>query len=653
VATIHGDECRLVRQKVSEAAWNWQLFFYGAPDSRGSFFTRFAREIGKMMRGGLLWAFLIQSDARPAAVRGETLRRILTDISCLLLLLALPCAGRAAAQLTGAPQGTYSGTLQAGEAQLHLLLHLSKGTNGSLRATLDSLEQGVFAIEANSVSFANFNLKLELTSVGARFEGKVSPDHASINGSWWQGSASIPLKFVRETGAVARKPGDAIFPVEGLWQGAVETHGMRLRFQLHISHDTEGALIAALDSLDQGVSGLPANHVTMKDLVFHFEIPSVAGVYEGTLNLARNAMAGKWSQTSADNLPLNFQRSDQTLELRRPQTPVRPFPYVEEEVAFAGGADGIALAGTLTLPKGAGPFPAALLIAGSGPQDRDESLANHRPFLLIADALTRKGIAVLRYDKRGVGKSTGNPDTATTLDLAADAQAALAFLKSRKEIDGSRIGLLGHSEGAIIAPYLAGHTKDVKWVVLLAAPATTGEQTLLNQSELIGRAGGLSEDQLDASLGFDQAAYALVRKEKDPNVLAEKLVGLVKDSGLDAALPPAALETQLRMLASPWFRFFLDYDPLPNLKAVSCPVLALYGQKDLQVAAKSNLPLLRQAFHDSLNTQAETRELPDLNHLFQHAYTGTPAEYAAIEETFSPDALALTVDWVGVHSNSK
>jgi len=584
---------------------------------------------------------------------GNFLRRHLTNISCLLLLLALPCAGGAAAQLTGPPQGTYSGTLQAGEAQLHLLLHLSKGANGSLRATLDSLEQGVFAIEANSVSFANFNLKLELTSVGARFEGKVTPDHQIIHGNWSQGNVSIPLIFRRETGAAARQPGDAIFPVEGLWQGAVETHGMRLRFQLHISHDTEGALIAALDSLDQGVTGLPANRVTLKDSVFHFEIPSVAGVYEGTLNLARNTMTGKWSQTSADNLPLNFQRSDQTLELRRPQTPVRPFPYVEEDVAFAGGADGITLAGTLTLPKGAGPFPAALLIAGSGPQDRDESLASHRPFLLIADALTRKGIAVLRYDKRGVGKSTGNPDTATTLDLAADAQAALAFLKSRKEIDGSRIGLIGHSEGAIIAPYLAGHSKEVKWLVLLAAPATPGEATLLNQSELIGRAGGLSDDQLDASLGFDRAAYALVRKEKDPNLLAEKLVGLVKETGLDAALPPAALETQLRMLASPWFRFFLDYDPLPNLKAVSCPVLALYGQKDLQVSAKSNLPLVQKAFHDSLNTQAEARELPELNHLFQHAYTGTPAEYAAIEETFSPEALALTVDWVGVHSGSK
>jgi len=569
------------------------------------------------------------------------------------MLLLLPAAAGAAAQMAGVPQGTYSGTLQAGEAQLHLLLHLSKGANGSLRATLDSLEQGVFAIEASSVSFANFNLKLELTSVGARFEGKVSPDHAIIHGNWSQGNVSIPLIFQRETGAVARKPGEAIFPVEGLWQGAVETHGMRLRFQLHISHDTEGSLIAALDSLDQGVTGLPANHVTLKDPIFHFEIPSVAGVYEGTLNPAKNTIAGKWSQTSADNLPLDFNRSDQTLELRRPQTPARPFPYVEVEVTFGGGAQGNMLAGTLTLPKGDGPFPAVLLIAGSGPQDRDESLAAHRPFLLIADALTRKGIAVLRYDKRGVGKSTGNPDTATTMDLAADAQSALALLKSRKEIDGSRIGLIGHSEGAIIAPYMAGHSKEVRWLVLLAAPATTGEKTLLNQSELIGRVGGLSDEQLEASLGFDQAAYALVRKEKDPNALAEKLVALVKETGLDAALPPAALETQLRMLASPWFRFFLDYDPLPNLKTVNCPVLALYGQKDLQVAPKANLPLLQRALHDSMNTQAETRELPELNHLFQHAYTGTPAEYAAIEETFSPDALTLIVDWVKGHSSSK
>jgi uncharacterized protein len=324
-------------------------------------------------------------------------------------------------------------------------------------------------------------------------------------------------------------------------------------------------------------------------------------------------------------------------------------------VTFPSPGTGVTLAGTLTLPKGDGPFPAVLLIAGSGPQDRDETIANHRPFLLLADTLTRKGVATLRYDKRGVGQSTGNLDAATTMDLAVDAEAALAFLKSRKEIDTARIGLLGHSEGAIIAPYLAGHSQEVGWLVLLAAPATTGEQTLLNQSELIGRAGGLSDDQLDASLGFDQAAYALVRKEKDPSVLSQKLVALVKDTGLDSALPPQALETQIRMLTSPWFRFFLDYDPLPNLKTVKCPVLALYGQKDLQVSSKANMPLLQDALQAAGNKSTDVRELPELNHLFQHAYTGTPAEYAAIEETFSPEALATVADWAAarVPANSK
>jgi uncharacterized protein len=581
------------------------------------------------------------------------LRRHSVKAWLLGMAVLLAGAGRVAAQTPSVPQGTYSGTLQAGEAQLHLLLHLSKNANGSLRATLDSLEQGVFAIEASAVSFSNYTLKLEVTSVGAHFEGKVSPDLAVIEGNWWQGSAALPLKFKRETRALARKPGDAVFPVEGLWQGAIETHGMRLRFQLHVSHDTEGNLIAALDSLDQGVSGLPANHVRLEDPVFHFDIPSVAGVYEGTLNATKNAITGKWSQTSADNLPLDFKRSDQALELRRPQTPVAPLPYGEQEVKFENSAGGVSLAGTLTLPKGSGPFPAALLIAGSGPQDRDEAIANHRPFFVIADVLTRSGVAVLRYDKRGIGKSTGNADVATTLDLTADAQAALDFLKSHKEIDASRIGLIGHSEGAIIAPYLAGHSKDVAWIVLLAAPATKGEDTLLNQSELIGRAGGLTDAQLDASLGFDQAAYALVRQEKDTSVLTQKLVELVKDSGLEAAFPPSALETQLRMLTSPWFRFFLDYDPLPNFKMVKCPVLALYGQKDLQVSSQANLQLVQKELTDAGNTHVEARELPDLNHLFQHAYTGTPAEYSAIEETISPEVLTLIVDWVGKRSSAK
>ena len=419
--------------------------------------------------------------------------------------------------------------------------------------------------------------------------------------------------------------------------------------QLHVAHDTDGQLVGALDSLDQQVSGLPATGMELKEAAFHFEIPSVAGTFDGTLNPAKNKLIGNWSQTGADS-KIEFVRSDQPFELRRPQTPSKPYPYREEEISFSNAAAGVTLAGTLTLPKGAGPFPAALLIAGSGPNDRDEALANHRPFLVLADHLTRKGIAVLRYDKRGIGKSTGSADQATTVDLAADAQAALTYMKSRKEINPAKIALIGHSEGAMIAPLVAAQSKDAAWVVLLAAPATVGEATFLNQSELIGKAADLTDEQLEASLNFDQVAYDLVRTEKDSATLREKLKGLVKETGLDAAMPPVLLETQLRMMESPWFRFFLDYDPLPNLKSLQVPVLALYGQKDLQVPAKANLPLLKQALQDAGNKDADVRELPDLNHLFQHAYSGTPTEYAAIEETFSPDALQIISGWLLHHS---
>ena len=570
---------------------------------------------------------------------------------CLVILwLALFPGAFALLGQTPNLEGTYTGTLQAGEAQLHIILHLSGNSVGALHATLDSLEQGVFAIEASSVSFNSGTLKFQVHSVGANFEGQVSPDQKTIEGEWSQGSASLPLVFQREP--AAHKPDDAKFPIEGLWQGALHAHGLRLRFQLHVAHDPNGELIAALDSLDQFVSGLPAVNVTQKESAVHFEIPAFASVYDGTLDATRNNIAGEWSQSEIKE-KLEFKRSDQPLELRRPQYPLPPYPYREEDVTFSNGKANVTLAGTLTLPKGTGPFAAVVLIAGSGPQDRDEAIANHKPFLVLSDFLTRKGIAVLRYDKRGVGQSTGSGDMATTLDLASDAQSAVSYLKSRKEIDAARIGLIGHSEGAMIASAIAASSHDTPWIVLLAAPATQGEDTLLNQSELIARAGGLSDAQVLTSLNFDKDAYDLVQKEQDSVVVAEKLKALVKESGLDSALPPAALESQLNMMTSPWFRFFLSYDPLPDLKKTRCPVLVLYGEKDLQVPPKINMPMVQKAMAEAGNSQADVRQLPGLNHFFQHAYTGSPTEYAAIEETFSPDALKMIGDWVFGRTKTK
>ena len=547
-------------------------------------------------------------------------------------------------------EGHWTGSLQAGEAVLHLVLHVSKTEDGSFKATIDSLDQGVYGIEVTSLTQKDSTLHFNVSSVGASYEGKIAADHGSIEGSWTQGSVSLPLVFHRQAaGAGAKKPSGAIASVEGVWQGALEGNGMRLRLQLHVTHDDQKQLVAALDSPDQGVSGLPAIKVSQKDAGFHFEIPVVSGVYEGTLDAAKTAITGSWTQNNVEQ-KLDFRRSDQLLELIRPQNPVKPYPYKEEEITFPNGNSKISLAGTLTLPRGQGPFPAAVLLSGSGPYDRDESIVGHRPFLVLADHLTRKGIAVLRFDKRGIGKSTGDYANATTEDFAGDAEAALAYLKTRKEIDPKKVGLIGHNEGGMIAPLVAAHSSDPAWIVLLAGPGLKGEDTLSLQSELILKTAGVNDDQIAKTREFNKQTYALVRQEKNTTTLQAKLSDLVENSGMSASLPPAALQSQVRLMISPWFRFFLDYDPVPTLQKTLCPVLALNGEKDLQVAPKENLAKIQKALQDGGNKDFQTTELPGLNHLFQHSPTGSPTEYGGIQETMAPEALNAVSDWVVKHA---
>jgi len=549
-------------------------------------------------------------------------------------------------------EGTWVGTLQAGDAALHLVLHISKGAGGTLKAALDSLDQGVYGIEASSVTQSLNGFSFEVASVNASYEGKASSDHHTIEGTWSQGGASLPLVFQRQAlSASAKKPSGAVATSEGTWQGALETNGMRFRLQLHISHDTQDNLVGALDSIDQGINGFPATNVIQTASALHFDLPAVGGTYDGTLNAAKNALSGTWLQ-GGNRTALSFARSDQILELRRPQTPVKPYPYKEVELAFPNSTAGVSLGATLTIPRGRGPFPAAILLAGSGPLDRDEADDGHRPFLVLADYLTRRGIAVLRYDKRGIGKSTGKYDEATTADFASDAEAALAFLKTRKEIAPGKIGLVGHSEGGVIAPMIASHSSDVAWIVLLAGSATKGEETLLLQSDLITRAAGMSDEQVAKSLEFDRQSYLLVRQEGDRAARESKLGELIKVSGLGPAMPPAFLQRQIHWISSPWFRYFLDYDPVPALQKTKCPVLALSGEKDLRVPPKENLPLIKKALEEGENKDVQVRELPGLNHLFQHCVTGLPTESRAIEETFAPEALQAISDWIAKHTGA-
>lgn len=345
-----------------------------------------------------------------------------------------------------------------------------------------------------------------------------------------------------------------------------------------------------------------------------------------------------------------FHRSDQLLPLIRPQDPVKPYPYKEEEITFPNDKPKISLAGTLTLPLGPGPYAAAILLSGSGPHDRNESILGHRPFLVLADHLTRKGVAVLRFDKRGNGSSTGDYVSVTTEDFASDAAAALAYLKTRKEIDAKKIGLIGHSEGGLIAPMLAAHSSEIAWIVLLAGPGLKGEDTLLLQSDLLLKAAGLDDAQIAKTREFNKQTYALARQDADPATLQSKLTDLVKSSVMSASLSPAALQSQVHVMASPWFRFYLDYDPVPALQKTMCPVLALNGEKDLQVAPKENLANIQKALQDGGNKDFQTTVLPGLNHLFQHAHTGSPTEYGGIEETMAPEAMNAVSDWVLKHS---
>jgi uncharacterized protein len=562
-----------------------------------------------------------------------------------------PSSGGATTQVAARPagvQGEWDGELAVGEARLKLVLHVTSEKSGEVRARLDSPDQSVYGMEATGVRQEAGTLRFEIGSVGATFEGKLGGDGRTIAGEWKQAGQGFPLVFHRQSGnAAGKKPGNAISPLEGTWQGAFQNGNMRYRLQLHVTHDEEKKLSGTLDSLDQGANGLPMSKLSEQSGTVHFEIALVTGVYEGKMNAAHNTIAGTWSQNQ-DSVALEFKRSDEVLELRRPQIPTKPYPYKEEEVSFQNAAGTGTLAGTLTIPAGAGPFPAALLMAGSGPQNRDEFLAGHRPLLVLADALARKGFAVLRYDKRGIGKSTGDFATATTEDFTRDGEAALGFLKARKEILREKIGVIGHSEGGLIAPILAAQG-GVAWIVLLAAPGEIGEKTMLAQSKAISEAAGMPLEQVAQSLEFDRQAYATVREERDAAVLEKKLDAMVISSGMAEGALPATVAAQIHMLSSPWFRYFLDYDPAPALQKVKCPALVLNGSKDLQVLAAENLPLIQKALEDAGNKEISVREMPDLNHLLQHAESGTPAEYGTIEETISPEVLELITEWAAKH----
>jgi pimeloyl-ACP methyl ester carboxylesterase len=426
--------------------------------------------------------------------------------------------------------------------------------------------------------------------------------------------------------------------VAGDWQGTLNAGGVSLRLAVHITADPDGQFKGTLDSLDQGARGIPLGAIAITDRQVTFTVPAVSGSYTGKLSEDGNTIDGSWSQGAS--LPLVLTRGAPAAPPRRPQTPAKPYPYREEEVTFTNPTAGISLAGTLTIPNGAGPFPAVLLITGSGAQDRNESLLGHQPFLVLADSLTRHGIAVLRVDDRGVGKSGGNFAAATSDDFATDVEAGVTFLQSRREVDQRRLGLIGHSEGGLIAPMVAIRNKAVRFIVLMAGPGVPGNEIIIEQVRLITIASGGPPASAEQNASQQRAILDMVKQERDlPTLereLHDKLAGL--------GMPSAQIDGQVKGLTSPWYRFFIAYDPAPALAKVTCPVLAINGEKDLQVPPAQNLPAIRRAL--ASNPAALVEEIPGVNHLFQTATTGSPTEYATIEETIAPVVLDKISNWI-------
>jgi hypothetical protein len=443
----------------------------------------------------------------------------------------------------------------------------------------------------------------------------------------------------------------------GDWLGTLNVGAIKLRLTLKIMR-TDAGFAGTMDSVDQGANGIPIFSIQFQKPAVVLEIKSIAAKFNGVLADDGSEISGQWNQ-SGQSLPLVFKRLEKPLKLNRPQEPKKPYPYREELMTCMNSKAGVNLAGTLTLPKEGGRFPAVVLITGSGYHDRNESLMGHRPFLILADFLTRQGIAVLRFDDRGVGGSSGNKTTSTDEDLTEDILAAVEWLKQRSDIDPKHIGLIGHSDGGIIASLAAVRAPEVAFIVLMAGPGVPMNKLLQTQAMEIARANGLNGESVSLFCRYQSRAYDILKHQPDDQLAEKALRELwdeaVKNFTVDErnrlGLDDAGKSGLIKSMLTPWFRNILSYNPGSTLVKVRCPVLALNGEKDLQVLSKDNLSGIAAALKAGDNNDFQTVELPGLNHLFQTCKTGLPAEYGEIEETISPSALKLMADWIRQRTN--
>jgi pimeloyl-ACP methyl ester carboxylesterase len=429
----------------------------------------------------------------------------------------------------------------------------------------------------------------------------------------------------------------------GDWAGTLTVGSTDLRVVFRLRTNADGRLTGTMDSPDQGATGIPIGRILVDADTLRLAVPSIAGRFAGVLRDSAQVLDGQWVQGGRP-LPLRLERTENAPTVRRPQEPTLPLPYASETVTFRNEAAGVTLAGTLTRPQTEAPVPGVVLVAGSGPSDRNATIMGHKPFLVLADALTRRGLAVLRFDERGVGQSGGTQEGATTADLSGDVEAAVEALARREGVAASEIGIIGHSEGGLIAPMVATRTDDVAFLVLLAAPGLPGDAILANQLERRIQRQGANRRTRALQRGTQDRIFEVLKQDADSAEIASQLERImVQAQGISGE---AVIEREIQRLMDPWLRFFIRHDPRPVLRKVDVPVLALAGEKDQQVAPDTNQAAIAEALNATDDSTVTVRTLDGLNHLFQTAESGAPSEYGRIEETFAPTAIDVIADWI-------
>jgi pimeloyl-ACP methyl ester carboxylesterase len=441
----------------------------------------------------------------------------------------------------------------------------------------------------------------------------------------------------------------------GNWNGVLEVQGTQLRLVFNIS-EADGDFICTMDSPDQGAKDIPTSSTIVEGQKITIELANMQIKYEGELSEDGSAINGTFNQGPM-SLPLSLSREKQEIKIKpRPQDPQK-MEYTQEEVRFENEVNKISLAGTLTIPKDGKFTKAVILISGSGPQNRNEEISvfNHRPFLVLSHFLTNNGIAVLRYDDRGVGESEGNFGTATSADFADDAEAAFHYLKSREDMQKVKIGFLGHSEGGMIAPMVASRNKDVDFIGLLAGPGIPINELMLLQSKAVAASSGATDETIAKNLEISSAIFDFLKETsfKDEELkksLSEFIKGELENESEEFLSTLGDQETfisnQVNSLTTPWFLYFIKFNPADYLSKIKCPVLALNGSLDVQVLAKENLEGIGNTLKKSGNKNMVIEELVGQNHLFQSAKTGAVSEYKEIEETFNVSTMKFISDWI-------